>query len=209
MKNLRFLPLIALVSAPLFADSTQTYKIDPVHSGVNFKIRHFFNNVPGQFKDFSGTVAFNQVDLSQSKASAVIKVGSIHTANTKRDEHLTSPDYFDAEKYQTIEFTSNSWEHDGTNADGRPQYKVAGDLTMLGQTHPVTLTAVYLGEMEGQGPYSGLMVAGWEATGTLDRTQWGINAGKPIVGEDVEIELSIQGHRSLADTQKTGGAGGK
>ena len=186
--------IIAAVSQ-LSAQPAHTYEIDPVHSGVNFKVRHFFNQVPGKFTDFEGTVDFNPDDPAKSQATATIKPKSIDTSNEKRDGHLKDEDYFHVEKHDAINFKSTAWEPNGQTASGQSKYKVTGDLTMLGETKPVTLDVIYLGEMEGQGPYKGVMVAGWEATGSLDRTEWGLTGGQPIVGDEVVIELSIQGHR--------------
>lgn len=209
--NIRNLLSLTLLSglAALSAQPAHTYEIDPVHSGVSFKVRHFFNQVPGKFTDFQGSVTFDPGDPSHSQATAVIKPASVDTSNGKRDGHLKTEDFFNVDKHQTIEFTSTKWEPNGKNEAGQDTYKVTGDLTMLGQTKPVTLDVVYLGEMEGQGPYEGVMIAGWEATGEIDRTQWGLNGGQPVVSKDVKIELSIQGHRPIDEPQANGGAGGK
>src|ERR1043166_4309754 len=111
MKRL-FAPLFAaalLWNAAAFAD-VQTFKIDPVHSSVQFKIRHFFSKVPGQFKDFEGIITIDSRDTSKSKVEAAIKTTSIDTKNEKRDTHLKSPDFFDVEKYPTIAFKSTAWK---------------------------------------------------------------------------------------------------
>lgn len=162
------------------------YKIDPVHSGVNFKIRHFINKVPGTFGSFSGEIHFDKETPANSKAVGTIEVTSVDTRNTDRDAHLQNEDFFKSAEYPAIEFTSTKWE-----ALGSDKFKVTGMLTMLGQTHPVTLELDFLGEVEGRG----VMRSGWEAKGTIDRTQWGISYGTPAIGKDVEIELNIQAHR--------------
>ncbi len=195
--------------ASLSAQPSHSYEIDPVHSGVSFKVRHFFNEVPGKFTDFKGNIVFDKGDPSKSQATAIIVPASVDTSNGKRDSHLQNEDFFHVNQHKTIEFKSTAWEPNGQSESGQDKYKVTGDLTMLGQTKPVTLDVVYLGEMEGQGPYEGVMVAGWEASGEIDRTEWGLNGGQPIVGKDVKIELSIQGHRPVAEPQANGGAGGK
>ncbi|MEM9227245.1 MAG: YceI family protein [Verrucomicrobiota bacterium] len=164
------------------------YNIDPGHSQVGFKIRHFFNKVPGSFSDFTGEIHVDKSDMSKSKVKATIKPASIDTGNTDRDEHLLEDDYFDTAKFTTIEFESTEWVPTGENT-----YDVKGNLTMLGVTKPVVLKTTYLGEQEGVGPYEGLMVNGWEATTTLDRTEFGMESGV-ILGDEVDVELSIQGH---------------
>lgn len=210
MKNRFLIPSFIIAAlTPLAAQPSHTYEIDPVHSGVNFKVRHFFNQVPGKFTDFTGTIDFNEGDPAKSQATAMIKPASVDTSNDKRDGHLQEEDYFHVEKHDAIKFHSTAWEPNGQTESGQAKYKVTGDLSMLGKTKPVTLDVVYLGEMEGQGPYEGVMVAGWEATGTIDRTEWGLTGGQPIVGNEVQIDLSIQGHRPVGEKQATGGAGGQ
>jgi polyisoprenoid-binding protein YceI len=168
----------------------QTYKIDPVHSSVSFKIRHFFSKVPGQFKEFEGTIAMDTSDLSKSKAEATIKTASIDTGNTKRDDHLRSADFFDAAKYPTITFKSTTWAQVEKDV-----YNVAGDLTIHGVTKPVTLKVKFLGA----GPDAmGGVRGGWEATTTVDRTAFGVSwnkaveGGGTILGNDVEITLNVE-----------------
>lgn len=181
--------MVAAVFAMATAASAapETWVIDPVHSGVGFKVRHFLNKVPGSFGSFTGTIVFDPEDLGASKAEAVISTGSINTHNDRRDDHLRNPDYFNAPQFPEIRFTSTSWEKKGENS-----FTVVGDLTMLQTTKPVTLEVTLLGTMEGRG---GALVSGWEARGTLDRTLWGITSGTPVVGTEVEIEINLQATR--------------
>lgn len=186
------LSLLALASGALLTAAQAevvVYQIDPNHSQVGFKVRHFFNKVPGKFTDFSGEIHVDKKDMSKSKVKASIKPKSIDTGNSDRDEHLTEDDYFNITEFEAIEFESTEWKKTGDN-----KYDVTGNLTMLGVTKPVVLEVTYLGEQEGIGPYEGLMVNGWEATTVFDRSDWGLDAGGPIVGDEVEVVLDIQGH---------------
>ena len=176
--------------ASVQGDEPYTYEIDPSHSSIGFKIRHFVNKVPGNMNNFKGSITFSPDDTSENKVEATIQAGSINTDNAKRDKHLRSEDYFHVEEYPEINFTSYKWEKISID-----EYKVYGNLTMSGQTHPIILDVVYLGETEGIGPYEGYIIAGWEGTTVIDRNDWDISAGKPILGNDVDIEVSIQGHR--------------
>ena len=171
---------------------TYTYEIDPSHSSIGFKIRHFINKVPGTMDNFKGTITFNADDASDNKVNAEIEAGSINTANKKRDKHLKTDDYFHIDKYPQIGFVSKKWEQVSDN-----EYNVHGNLTMYGQMHPINLKVVFLGETPGIGPYEDYMIAGWEGSAVIDRNEWGIDAGKPILGDDVDIDISIQGHREL------------
>jgi polyisoprenoid-binding protein YceI len=162
------------------------YKIDPVHSGVDFKIRHFINKVPGTFGEFEGEIHFDKAAPENSKAVGKISVASVDTRNSDRDAHLQNEDFFKTAEFPAIEFTSTQWKQVEEN-----RYHVTGDLTMLGTSKPVTLDLTFLGEMEGRG----VMRSGWVATTTIDRTDWGITYGRPAIGSEVEIELNIQAHR--------------
>ncbi|MGE9294410.1 MAG: YceI family protein [Puniceicoccales bacterium] len=197
MRHIKLLSVLALGAvAWLPAQAAQTiFTIDPVHSEVGFKVRHFLNQVPGKFGDFNGEITVNESDMTKSTVNATIEVKSIDTGNAKRNNHLMQDDYFDSAKYGTITFKSTKWVQTGADT-----YDVTGDLTMLGVTKPVVLKVKYLGQQEGVGPYQGLLINGWEATTEIKRSEWGLDAGAPVVGDDVSIELSIQGHHKIVDT---------
>lgn len=202
MKHKNVLSLFALgalLSIPAQAADATIFEIDPNHSEVGFKVRHFLNQVPGKFTKFSGEISVNEADMTKSKVSATIEVKSVDTGNSKRDGHLQQDDYFDAAKYGTITFESTKWEQ-----TGKDTYDVTGDLTMLGVTKPVVLKVKYLGEQEGVGPYQGLLINGWEGTTEIKRSDWGLDAGGPVVGDDVTISLSIQGHHNIVKTNSPG-----
>jgi polyisoprenoid-binding protein YceI len=181
---------VALFATVSQAEQIEVYQIDPAHSAVQFKIRHFFAKVPGGFTDFDGKIILNRTDIAKSKVEATIKTASIDTANEKRDGHLRSADFFDAEKYPTITFKSTAWKEVGKNA-----YEVTGDFTMHGVTKPVTLAVKDLGSGAAMGGHRG----GWEATTTIDRTVYGVAWNKAVegggmtLGNEVEITLNIEG----------------
>ncbi len=176
--------LMAVVASMAAAD---TWVVDPVHSGVAFKIRNFFSKVPGHFSDFKGSIVYDPEKPELSRAEAVIQVSSIDTDNKKRDDHLRSPDFFDAAKNPAIVFTSTAWRKTGDN-----QFEVAGNLTMLGKTKPITLKVTLLGVGPGR---QGSVVSGWEATGTLKRSDWGMTAGLPAVSDEVDLNIDVQAIR--------------
>jgi polyisoprenoid-binding protein YceI len=162
------------------------YVIDPVHSGISFKIRHFFTKVPGSFGNFEGTIKVDPENIANSKAMATVTVASVNTNNDDRDEHLRSNDYFGVETHPTATFTSTAWEQ----IDDKT-FKVTGDLTLMGATQPVTLDVELLGFGEGR---NGVMLSGWDATTTLDRTDWGMSSN-PVLGDEVDITLNIQARK--------------
>lgn len=193
MKTIRLQSLLAVLAATFLAAShaaaeVATYTIDPVHSGVGFKIRHHFTKVPGNFAEFSGTIHFDAENPSASSVEATIAAASVDTNSDKRDGHLRSDDFFKVATYPEITFKSTSWKKVGEN-----QFEVVGDLTMVGQTHPVTLAVEFLGEGPGN---RDTVISGWDISGSLDRTDWGITYGPGIVGNEVAIEISVEAKKS-------------
>src|SRR2546422_1919057 len=124
-----------LFAAPVLA-APQTYEIDPVHSRVEFTIRHMFTRVTGSFGGFHGTIQYDAAAPASSTVNAEIDAGTIDTGNDKRDGHLKSPDFFDVAKFPTLTFISSKV----TPGEGG-KLKVAGTLTMHGVTRPVELDA--------------------------------------------------------------------
>jgi polyisoprenoid-binding protein YceI len=166
-----------------------TWKIDPVHSEVSFVVRHLMvSKVRGRFDTFEGEVVTGE-DLTTSTATATIDVASINTGNQTRDDHVRSADFFDAENHPTMQFVS----HALTATDGG--LVLHGDLTIRGVTKSVSLEV----ELNGFGPdaYGGTRV-GFSATGTIDRTDFGVSYNGPIPGggsvlaNTVTISLEVE-----------------
>lgn len=155
------------------------YAIDPAHTTVAFVVRHLdISDIGGRFKDVKGVVTLGDEPSFQ----ATIQVASVDTAVEQRDTHLKSPDFFDAEKFPTIEFKSTSVRNEGEN------YTVVGDFTMHGVTKEITVPFRYLGaaEMHGQR-------VGFTATLTIDRRDWGLDAWQGMVGNDIHMLISFEG----------------
>ena len=194
MKHLRsialpFLVLSVLSIAARAQASPQTYEIDPVHSRVDFLIRHMFSKVSGGFSKFQGQVVYDPAAPAASSVKAVINAGSISTAYEQRDADLRSPNFFDVAKFPTITFTSGKITQGETG-----RLKVEGTLTMHGVTKPVTLDAAFLGSGPG---LDGATRAGFEATTTIDRKAFGIIWNKTLdqgtlLGDEVSINLQIE-----------------
>jgi len=189
MKKLLF-PLLAAIfsfQSPLFA-AAETFKIDPVHSTIGFKVRHLFSNVTGRFVKVEGTISYDAEHPENSSVEATIPVSSITTANDMRDKHLQSPDFFDVAKFTDITFKSKS-----VKAADPKSLEVTGDLTIHGVTKEVLLNVSFLGK--GAGPKG--EVSGWEATTKINRQDFGLKWSKTVegvamVGDDVDIELQIE-----------------
>jgi polyisoprenoid-binding protein YceI len=192
MRKLLLIPTalltLALMSSPAFA-APETYKIDPVHSTIGFKIRHLVGNVTGRFGDVSGTILVDPDHPESATVAATIQVQSIDTANTKRDAHLKSPDFFDAAQFPTMTFTGKK-----VTVTGKDTADVTGDLTIHGVTKEVTLHVQFLGKANGP---DGTPRTGWEATGKINRADFGLQwnklvEGTAMVGEEVDIDLQIE-----------------
>jgi polyisoprenoid-binding protein YceI len=191
---LSLLVATALCGGVLTARGEDTYKIDPVHSSINFKVRHFFSYVNGSFKKFDGTIRFDPDHPEKSSVSATIDVASITTQNDKRDEDLRSPDFFDVAKYPTITFKSRSVKQTGADSAD-----IIGDLTMRGVTKEITLHAKFLGKGKGMG---GRSISGWQVTPEpIKRSEFGLNwskavEGTAVVGEEVTVTIDIEADKT-------------
>jgi polyisoprenoid-binding protein YceI len=167
--------------------AVEAYAIDPVHSSVGFSVRHFFTKVPGLFTKFSGTITVDRDNLENSSVTATIDVGSVSTNNEKRDNHLRSPDFFDAANFSTITFASKSWKKTGDNS-----FDVTGDLMIHGVTKEVVLKVDLLGFGPGM---MGAQLSGWDASTTLNRGDFGVNGpamlGKAL-GSEVGVSITIE-----------------
>ncbi|MEM7792181.1 MAG: YceI family protein [Verrucomicrobiota bacterium] len=186
----RILATLAFITAGFSTASAEveTYLIDQSHSSVKFSIRHFVAKTTGVFKDFEGTLTLDRDDLTKSSVEATIKVPSVDTASKGRDEHLQEDDYFNTAEFPLMTFKSTSW----VAGDKEGEFKVTGDLTMLGITKPVVLDVELLGFGPGR---NGAFLTGWEATTTLDRTEWGLTSGQPAVGAEVDVTINVEGIR--------------
>lgn len=165
-----------------------SWQVDPAHSSVGFQVKHLMiATVKGRFTDFEGTLESREDGTL--RATGTIKTASIDTGEPKRDEHLRSGDFFEAEAYPEITFAST--EFVPTGKDG---FRVLGDLTIRGITKPVELT----GSVEGTGrdPWGNDRVA-LQLRGAVNRSEWGLNwnqaleAGGVLVGDKVKLELEF------------------
>lgn len=169
-----------------------TWELDPAHTSVQFKVRHMMvSNVRGDFEKISGNVTYDEDDISRSSADITIDANSINTRVAKRDKHLKSPDFLDAEKYPLLVFRSKRVERAGEG-----KLKITGDLTIRGVTREVVL------DVEGPTPpvrdFQGKMRVGGTASTMINRKDFGltwnkaIETGGVVVGDEVEITIDIE-----------------
>jgi polyisoprenoid-binding protein YceI len=166
------------------------YKIDPAHSTIGFAVRHYeINWVDGRFKDFEGTVRYDDKDVTKSSVEFTAKVTSVDTGVEARDKHLRTADFFEVEKYPTMTFKSTRVERKG-NA-----FVLLGDLTLKGVTKPVQLSFSVAGAVKDPRGNTRFGVA---AQTKVNRRDFGINFGGPMtggglsIGDEVSITLNLE-----------------
>ncbi len=191
MKSFRMLfaglALTALAAiSPSFA--ADTFKVDAVHSSVIYRVKHMNTSFSyGRFDQFEGAFTLDATDAAKSSFDLKIKVDSVNSANEKRDQHLKSPDFFNAKQFPSISFKSTKVVKSGE------KYQVTGDLTLHGTTKPVTLDIVPTGSSKGP---TGAAIAGVEATFKIKRSDFGMNKMVPMIGDEVVVIVSLEGGKS-------------
>jgi len=185
--------IILLLLVILFISSTsfaEKFQVDTAHTQIHFSVQHLVVfKVRGNFNDFTGLIEADPKTKTLISAEATIQTASIDTRIEKRDKHLRSADFFDAANYPQIHFKSKSITGSGDNII------MVGDITMKGVTKEVILQGSFLGTTAGP---DGKLRAGFEATGTLNRKDFGLNwnkvteTGGLVVGDEIQIGLEIE-----------------
>jgi polyisoprenoid-binding protein YceI len=186
----RRLPILAvaaliLAATAVFAE-TETYKFDKAHTLIGFRIRHILTKVEGRFNNFDGTIWLDRANPSASKVELTIQALSIDTGVEGRDKDLRSPNYFDVEKYPTITFKSSKIEPKGNDL-----YDVTGEFTMHGVTKTIRVPVKSFGFAK----MGKTDKAGFEVALTLNRKDYGIEKGTPVVGDDVELNIQVEANK--------------
>jgi len=175
---------LALASAPAFAT---TYTLDPAHTQVQFSWNHFgFSNPQATFAKIDATLEFDESDPTKSSVTVKIPLNSVNSNVSKLDEHLESADFFEAAKFPAATFKSTRVEKGATPNE----LKVTGDLTLHGVTKPVTLDVTV--NKVGEHPMRKAPAAGFEATATVKRSDFGITKYVPMVSDDIKIHITTE-----------------
>ena len=197
MNHAKFLGAVALLVFSAGA-SAENYELDMGHSRIWFDVAHQgYSTMVGRFSDFGGTIDFDADNPTASSVDITINTASVDMFHDGLNDHLTrivteegeEPriDFFGVEMYPEMRFVSTNVEDMGEG-----KMAVTGDLTMLGQTHPVSLNAV----LNRTGDARGTPKVGFSATGTVDRTQYGMSgfgAGNPFgLGADINVRIEIE-----------------
>jgi len=165
-----------------------TWKIDPAHSEINFKVKHLLvSTVTGRFDKFNATIDTNNEDFSDAKINFEADINSISTKNDQRDGHLKSADFFDAENYPKMTFVSKTIKKISDH-----ELQVKGDLTIRGIKKEISLNVIYNGTVSG---FGGSEVSGFEIRGKVNRFDYGLQwnalteTGGVVVSNEVKIEI--------------------
>lgn len=207
MKNSRIVSVIGIVgvvgiaalaggfaaapaAAPAPAHAASDFKVDGGHSSVVYKINHLgVSNFYGRFNAIDGEFTFDAAAPESAKINVTIKADSIDSGNGQRDGHLKSPDFFNVKQFPEITFKSTGVKKAG---DG---FELTGDLTLLGQTKPITATLVHVGEKDAGARFG--YRSGLEARFKINRGDFGMkymidNGG---LGAEVEVVVALEGAR--------------
>lgn len=179
---------VATIASVKFA--VTSWDIDEAHSAINFKVTHFFTPVNGQFNDYESKIHFDPENLEESMVDVKIMVSSIDTKNEKRDGHLKSDDFFNAEKWPHITFKSNKIESTGDN-----KYVAHGTLTIKDVSEEIELPFELLG-VKDHPMQENTLVAGITSGTTINRTDFNVGTGNwasdAVVGDEVTVDLSLE-----------------
>lgn len=181
---------LGATSLPAGGAAAAEFKMDSPHTDVVFNINHLgYSNTWGSFEDVSGSFSFDPDAPREAEVSMTIQADSIDTNHKSRDEHLRSPDFLNAKEFPTITFESTDVE-----ITGEKEGKLTGDLTLHGQTHPVTLDVTFNKMAPNPLPqYDKVLTAGFSARGTIERSKWGVGKYTPLVGDEMKLFIEVEG----------------
>jgi polyisoprenoid-binding protein YceI len=179
--------LVFLIGAAGPVRAADNYGIDPMHSGVHFKISHIgLSWIYGRFNSYSGTFSIDPDDAGKCTFEMKINTDSIDTNNSGRDKHLRSPDFFNVKQFPAISFESTAVKAIDKG------YEVTGNLTMHGVTKPVTFSL--LGGQKAEFP-KGMQRTGFSTELIIKRSEFGVGKEQfaNALGEDVHVAISFEG----------------
>ncbi|MCB1783887.1 MAG: polyisoprenoid-binding protein [Alphaproteobacteria bacterium] len=180
--------LTGAFAQPAWAE-VEHYTFDNPHTQILFFVSHLgFSMSQGKFTDYQGGFTFDTTDPSKSSVEITIPTDSLQMDSEKWNEHLKSADFFDVEKYPDMTFKSTE-----VKVTGDDTADITGDLTLLGVTKPVTLHVKH--NKSGKHPFGDKYVSGFSATATLKRSDFGMNYGLPMIGDDVNLMIGVEGIR--------------
>lgn len=180
--------VLLAASLPLSAHAADSYTVDPMHTYPHFSISHMgFSTMQGRFDKSSGKITLDRAAKSGS-VDIAIEAASVSTGYTKRDDHLKSPDFFNAAEFPTISYKSTA-----VKFKGDAPATVEGNLTLLGVTKPVTLTIEAF--KCGANPMNKKEECGAAASTQFKRSDFGMKAFLPGVGDDIKLVFEVEAYK--------------
>lgn len=180
-------------SLGMSAEAADRYKGDNSHTEVIFKVNHLgFSTTYGRFTNVESELVYDADNPAKSTVSATIHTDSIDVGHGPKTAHMKRADFFNVAKFPAMTFKSTAVE-----ALADKQLRVTGDLTLLGVTKPVTIDVTI--NKIGKHPIYQSDAIGFSAVGKLDRTDWGLSAYAPMVGEEVSFNIEFEGTKDGAD----------
>jgi polyisoprenoid-binding protein YceI len=179
-----FALILALGNGPVEA-ATDMYVIDKGHSTLQFKISHLgVSHTYGRFNDFNGTFRYDEANPSGCAVEIDCATESVDSNDEGRDKHLRNEEFFNCEKFPSMTFKSTKVEKSGE------EYRVTGDFTLLGVTKPITIRMKKIGE--GKDPWGNYRM-GFDGSVMIKRSEFGMTAMVPNIGDEVYLTLGIEG----------------
>lgn len=167
----------------------ERYHFDKKHTQILFFVDHLgFSKSQGEFLKYDGYFTFDPENVEASTVKLTIQSSSIDMDDTEWDDHMKNHDFMNITKFPEMTFTSTKVTKTGDKTG-----TLTGDLTLLGMTKPVTLDVTY--NKSGIHPFSKRYVSGFSATGTVKRSEFGMNYGLPMIGDDVALRIEVEGFR--------------
>lgn len=186
-RRLRLLGIVVVASLSSSASWAADYTVDLSHAFIQFRISHLgYSVLAGRFNDFSGDISWDKENPESSTISINVKTASIDTNWAERDKHIRGTDFLDVEKFPEATFTTTKYTGDASSG------KLDGELTLHGVTKPITLDVNAVGE--GDDPWGGYR-AGFRATTTINRTDFGISYDLGPAANTMEFDLFVEGIR--------------
>ena len=182
------LALVAAAAAtPAFAEPV-TYTIDPTHTQIQFTWSHMgFSNITARFDAAEGTLVYDPANPAASSIQVSTQIASVTSGVAKLDEEFRAAEYLDAAQFPRASFKSTAVE-----AAGEGKLKVTGDLTIRGVTHPATFDVTV--NKVGEHPMRKVQAAGFDASGTIDRTAFGVDRYTMVTGPEIHLRITTEAY---------------
>lgn len=189
--------LTLFAAAPQLRAATETYAIDPVHTRVGFQVSHAgFSNPLGSFSGSHGQLDFDADDWTTAKVDVIVPITTLDLGDANWDKKILDPTFFNAKKFPEARFVSTQVEKTGETTA-----RITGELTLLGQVHPVILNATF--NALKRHPLTLRRTVGFSATATLSRAAFGMDAWKNLVGDEVRVIIELEATRQRSETKES------